>query len=114
VVQHKLAGLLVVGFAVTEWWVRLGRITGRARYVFPVAMIAGGVLLLAHTHAISNVKEALLVELSHLPLALLALVGGCARWLELRGPPALGRIGRWVWPVCLVLIGLLLLIYRES
>ena len=114
VVQHKLAGLLVVGFAVVEWWVRLGRIRGRARYVFPSAMVAGGVLLLAHTHAISNVKEALLVELSHLPLAVLAVVGGCARFAELRGPAEIARLARWVWPVCLVLIGALLILYREA
>ncbi|WP_431266804.1 CopD family protein [Dankookia sp. P2] len=114
VVQHKLAGLLVVGFAVVEWWVRLGRITGRARFVFPSAMVAGGVLLLAHTHAISNVKDALLVELSHLPLAVLAVVGGAARFTELRGPAEMARVARWVWPVCLVLIGLLLILYREA
>lgn len=114
VVQHKLAGLLVVGFAVAEWWVRLGRITGRARHVFPAAMVAGGVLLLAHTHAISNVKEALLVELSHLPLAVLAVVGGCARFAELRGPSEVSRVARWIWPLCLVLIGLLLILYREA
>lgn len=114
VVQHKLAGLLVVGFAVAEWWVRLGRITGRARYVFPTAMVAGGVLLLAHTHAISNVKEALLVELSHLPLAVLAVIGGCARFAELRGPAEVSRVTRWVWPACLVLIGMLLILYREA
>lgn len=114
VVQHKLAGLLVVGFAIVEWWVRLGRITGRARFVFPSAMVAGGVLLLAHTHAISNVKEALLVELSHLPLAVLAVVGGSARFIELRGPAEMARVARWVWPACLVLIGLLLILYREA
>jgi putative copper resistance protein D len=114
VVQHKLAGLLVVGFAVVEWWVRLGRVTGRARFVFPLAMLAGGILLLAHTHAISNVRDALLVELSHLPLAVLAVLGGIARWTELRGPDALGRPARWVWPVCLVLIGALLILYREA
>jgi len=114
IVQHKLAGLLVVGFAVAEWWVRLGRVTGRARYVFPLAMIAGGVLLLAHSHAVSNIKDAQLIELSHLPLAVLALIGGVARWTELRGPPALGRPARWVWPVCLVAIGVLLLLYREA
>ncbi|TDH61604.1 copper resistance protein [Dankookia rubra] len=114
VVQHKLAGLLVVGFAVVEWWVRLGRITGRARFVFPSAMVAGGVLLLAHTHAISNVRDALLVELSHLPLAVLAVVGGAARFTELRGPAEMARVARWVWPVCLVLIGLLLILYREA
>ena len=114
VVQHKLAGLLVVGFAVAEWWVRLGRITGRLRYVFPSAMVAGGVLLLAHTHAISNVKDALLVELSHLPLAVLAVVGGCSRFTELRGPAELARPARWIWPICLVLIGMLLILYREA
>jgi putative copper resistance protein D len=114
VVQHKLAGLLVAGFAVSEWAVRLGRLGGGARFVLPLAMIAGGVLLLAHTHAVANVQEALLIELSHLPLAVLAVVAGAARWTELRGPAALARRARWVWPGCLVLIGLLLLIYREA
>lgn len=114
VVQHKLASLLVVGFAVSEWSVRLGLLRGRVRFVFPVAMLAGGVLLLAHTHAISNIKEAQLIELSHLPLAVCAVIGGCARWTELRGPEALARVARWLWPGCLVVIGLLLLLYRES
>jgi putative copper resistance protein D len=127
VLQHKIAGLLVVGFAIAEWRVRLARpangtgsgatdgaSAGRLRFVFPVAMLAGGVLLLAHSHAISNIKEAQLVELSHLPLALLAVIGGCARWVELRGPEPLGRYARGAWPACLVLIGALLLIYREA
>ncbi|MBY0332429.1 MAG: hypothetical protein K2X49_17380 [Acetobacteraceae bacterium] len=114
VVQHKLAGLLVAGFAPTEWAVRLGRLRGRVRLVFPAAMIAGGVLLLAHTHAVANVREALLIELSHLPLAVLAVTTGCARWVELRGPPALARPARWIWPVCLALVGVLLPIYREA
>ncbi|WP_043360550.1 copper resistance D family protein [Belnapia sp. F-4-1] len=114
VVQHKLASLLVVAFAVSEWSVRLGLLRGRVRFVFPLAMLAGGVLLLAHTHAISNIKEAQLIELSHLPLALLAVVAGCARWTELRGPPELARVGRWLWPACLIGIGLLLLLYREA
>ena len=71
-------------------------------------------LLLAHTHAISNVRDALLVELSHLPLAVLAVVGGAARFTELRGPEEMARVARWVWPVCLVLIGMLLILYREA
>ena len=114
VVQHKLAAVLVAGFALAEWAVRLGRIRGRLRFVFPVAMLAGGVLLLSHTHAISNVREALLVELSHLPIAVLAVVGGSARWTELRGPPELARPAAALWPACLVLIGVLLLLYREA
>ena len=114
VVQPKLAALLVAGFALAEWLVRLGRIRGRARFVFPLAMLAGGVLLLSHTHAIANLREALLVELSHLPMAVLAVVGGSARWTELRGPPELARPAAALWPACLVLIGALLLLYREA
>jgi copper resistance protein D len=114
VVQHKLAALLVVGFGLAEWAVRLGRLRGRLRFVFPLSMLAGGLLLLSHTHAIANVREALLVELSHLPVAVLAVVGGGARWTELRGPPELARPAAAVWPACLVLIGVLLLIYREA
>ncbi|MCK8786438.1 copper resistance protein [Roseomonas sp. NAR14] len=114
VVQHRLFALLVVAFAVAEWRVRLGKVQGRLRYVFPGAMVLGGVLLLAHNHAISNVKEALLIELSHLPLGAMAVISGCARWVELRGEGREARIARWVWPVGMVLMGLLLMLYREA
>ncbi len=114
VVQHKLAGLLVVAFALSEWGVRLGRLGGRVRYVFPVAMLAGGLLLLLHSHSFADPKEGLLVELAHLPIGVLAVFAGCSRWLELRGPEALSRPARWVWPVCLLLVGALLAVYREA
>jgi copper resistance protein D len=113
-VQHKLSGLLVVAFALSEWGVRLGRLGGRARFVFPVAMLAGGLLLLMHSHSFANAKEGLLVELSHLPIGVLAVLAGCSRWLELRGPEALSRPARWVWPICLVLVGIMLAVYREA
>lgn len=122
VLQHKLLSLLVVGFAVSEWMVRLRGKAGPAAYVFPLAMVLGGFLLLTHSHAIGNIKEALLVELSHLPLGVLAVIAGCARWVELRGgalagglaPAPEARWAGWVWPGCMVLISLLLLFYRES
>lgn len=116
VLQHKLLSLLVVVFAVSEWLVRLRGKRSAAAYVFPLAMALGGFLLLAHTHAIANVKEALLVELSHLPLGAAAVVASVARWLELRaGPDAPeGRIARWVWPCCLIFISMLLIFYREA
>jgi putative copper resistance protein D len=82
-------------------------------------MVLGGFLLLTHTHAIANVKEALLVELSHLPLGVLAVIAGCARWVELRGQEGgrrapESRWAGWVWPACMVLISFLLIFYRES
>lgn len=114
VVQHKLAGLLVVAFALAEWAVRLGRLGGRIRFVLPVAMLAGGVLLLMHSHSFADPTEGLLVELSHLAIGVLAVFAGCARWVELRGPAGLARRAGAVWPVCLILVGILLLIYREA
>ncbi|MGH6962405.1 MAG: hypothetical protein ACREE7_18145, partial [Dongiaceae bacterium] len=36
-----------------------------------------------------------------------------ARWLELRLVPAEGAIAGWAWRGCFVLVGLLLVLYRE-
>jgi putative copper resistance protein D len=47
-------------------------------------------------------------------------MAGWGRWLELRldgsDTPVQEsrRIAAWVWPVCLILIGILLLNYREA
>ncbi len=71
---------------------------------------------MTHSHALGNIKQEVLVELTHLPLGILAVVAGWSRWLEIRLPgenrlrPTLG----WVWPVCFILIGALLLNYREA
>ncbi|WP_207539311.1 CopD family protein [Sabulicella rubraurantiaca] len=126
VLQHKLLSLLVVAFAVSEWMVRLRGRSGAASYVFPLAMVVGGFLLLTHSHAIGNIKEALLVELSHLPLGALAVIAGCARWVELRGGAVAARAdgsvvparealwAGWVWPACMIGISMLLIFYREA
>jgi putative copper resistance protein D len=60
------------------------------------------------------VKDELLAEMSHLPLALLAIIVGSSRWLQLRLPARDGAIASWVWPVCFVLMGGILLNYREA
>jgi copper resistance protein D len=119
VLQHRVFVLLIVGFALFEWRVRAGNWNNKtAALVFPLMCAAGGTLLLTHSHAISNVKEQLLIEVTHTPLALAGIVAGWSRWLELRldpvGSPVLRRIAGWTWPVCLVLCGLILLDYRES
>lgn len=81
--------------------------------VFPLMCAIGGAVLLTHQHAITNVKENLLVELSHVPMGVLAVFAGWSRWLELRLPPENRKIPSWIWPVCFVLIGAALLNYRE-
>lgn len=115
VLQHRMAALLVAGFGLFEWRVRAGGLIGsRAAYMFPLVCAIGGALLLAHSHAISDVKEALLIEISHTPLALSGIVAGWARWLELRLAPPGNRIAGWVWPFALLIVGLSLLGYREA
>ncbi len=115
VLQHRFFGLLTILFALFEWRVRAFGWGGRAAaLVFPLATALGGAALLTHTHAIANIKDQLLIELTHTPLALLGIFGGWARWLELRLDPAEGRRAGWVWPICFILSGLLLLSYREA
>ncbi len=115
VLQHRLFVLLIVAFALFEWGVRTGRITARnLQRVFPLLTALGGILLLTHSHALGNVKQEVLVDLAHLPIAVLGVGAGWARWLEVEAPQDEGRWAGWVWPICFVLIGLLLLGYREA
>jgi putative copper resistance protein D len=115
VLQHRAYAALTVALGLFEWAVRTGRIhSERAALVFPLICALGGALLLTHSHSLGNVKEELLAELTHVPLALLGVTAGWARWLELRLPPADRRIPSFVRPVCFVLVGILLLLYREG
>ena len=111
--------LLIAVFAVFEWRVRATSWNNaHAALVFPLLCAGGGAMLLTHSHAIANLKDQLLIELTHTPLALAGIVAGWARWLELRlDPRADGtaiRIAGWIWPACLLFCGLLLLSYREA
>lgn len=116
VLLHRIFALLVIGLAIFEWRVQTGRVaTARARLIFPALVAVASALLLTHSHSLGNIKEEVLAELSHAPLAILGIVAGWSRWLELRLPAENKVRDRmaWLWPTCLVLIGLLLLNYRE-
>lgn len=114
VFQHRVAGLLCVGFAFFELRVRrLGSQSGPLSLVFPILCAAGGALLLTHSHSVTNVQEELLAEMSHVPLGILAVLAGWSRWLEIRLPENDRFIPAWIWPACFVLIGAGLLNYRE-
>ncbi len=115
VLQHRAFVLLLVVFALFEWRVRVGGWRNRhAALVFPLLTAGGAALLLTHSHAIANIKDQLLIELTHTPLAMAGVVAGWSRWLELRLDPPENRIAGWVWPWCLLLAGLILLGYREA
>jgi copper resistance protein D len=115
VAQHRFFVLLIVAFAVFEWGIQTRRVMPRgAAFVFPSVCVLGGALLMTHSHSLGNVREELLAEWSHMPIAVLGVVAGWSRWLELRLPGNLNRIPAWIWPPCFVLIGLILVLYRES
>jgi copper resistance protein D len=115
VLQHRFFVLLTIGFAYSEWQVSLGRWKSPwARLIFPLGCAVGGAALLTHSHQIANVKDALLIELTHTPLALFAIASGWARWVQLRSDGRLSRAAGWVWPASFVVVGLILLDYREA
>jgi putative copper resistance protein D len=116
VLLHRIFVVLVVGLAVFEWRVQTGRVASQAgRLIFPGLVAVASGLLLTHSHSLGNIKEEVLAELSHAPLAVLGVVAGWSRWLEIRLPSenrvryAMG----WLWPTCFLLIGALLMNYRE-
>jgi copper resistance protein D len=115
VLQHRIFIGLIIAFGLSEWRVQTSTSTSKySARVFPLVCAIGGALLLTHSHALGNVKEELLAELSHVPLAILGVTAGWSRWLELRLPVEDRRVFSWIWPACFVLIGAVLLDYRES
>lgn len=114
VLQHRAFVVLIVGFGVFEWMVRTGRLARRPwAYVFPLLCAAGGGMLLTHSHAMFNLKEEFLTEVTHAPLGIVGAFAGWARWLELRLSGA-GAAPGWIWRACLVVVGLILVFYREG
>ncbi len=114
VLQHRGFVAIIVAFGVFEWMVRTGRLPARPwAFVFPLLCAVGGGLLLTHSHAMFNLKEEFLTEVTHAPLGILGAFAGWGRWLELRLPEA-GRGPGWFWIACLSAVGLLLLVYREG
>jgi putative copper resistance protein D len=113
-VQHKLFMVLMTGFAGFEWSVRNGVLTRRwAEYVFPLLSAMGGMMLLTHSHSIANVKELLLIEMTHMPIAVVGIWAAWARWLELRLDGRGSAICGWLWPAFFCVVGTILILYRE-
>jgi copper resistance protein D len=113
--QHKLFVTLVLGFGTFEWMVRTERIRSpRAALVFPILCSVGGALLLTHSHDALNLKAEYLVEITHAPLGVIAMLVGWGRWLELRLPPGERALPGRIWSISLAMVGVMLLLYRES
>ena len=114
VLQHRLATVLVAVLGLFEWCVRTGRLTqARWSLVFPWLSLAGGALMLTHTHNVFAVKSAFLIEISHNAIGILAVGVGVGRWLEIRLPKQTSPLPAFLWTACLTLVGFILFFYRE-
>jgi putative copper resistance protein D len=117
VLQHRAAVLLIIIFALFQWAVETNRVKSHAAaLVFPGVCAIGGIVLLTHMHAVTTIKQEMLIELSHTPLAIFGILAGWARWLELRLPQENNtrKYLGWVWPVCFIFVGLILMDYHEA
>lgn len=115
IAQHKMMIAMVAGLALFEW--RAQSVKSRSQWpslAFPVIVAAASAFLLTH-YGHTGRKEEVLIEISHMPVALLGVIAAVARWLELRlQPSSLSRTAAMTWPVALVAAGAFLLLYRES
>jgi copper resistance protein D len=115
ILLHRLGALIACGVGLIEWRARLhGRRDITLSYVTPVLFAVGGLLLLGHAHAGFQPKEEFLIQVTHNAIGLLAVTMACSRWLELRLTPPAGRFAGSVFVLALLLVGLILLFYRES
>ena len=115
ILLHRLSALLACVLGLIEWQARLRhKRDSRLPYVIPVLVAVGGLLLLGHAHEGLQPKEEFLIQITHNVIGLLALIMACGRWLELRLTPPTGRLAGVVSLSALLLIGLVLLFYRET
>jgi putative copper resistance protein D len=121
VFQHRIATLLAFALGVMEMRARTNRHADRLRYLFPILCAFGGILLLTHAHAEFELKSEYLIQSTHTAMGLLAVIMASGRWLELRlagtnasyGGYMEGKVAGFVAITAMLLIGLILLVYRE-
>jgi putative copper resistance protein D len=114
ILQHRIGTALVVVLGIVEWRVQnIATVNEKWKYAFPLLCYVGGILLLSHSHSTLPTKAAYLIEVSHNAIGILAVLMGTARWLELRMPDSLKKAPSYLWPTCMILVGVVLLVYQE-
>jgi len=112
VLQHKLLALIPIAFGT----IGLLRLRGRLRrpswtYVIPVLATLAGASLFFHFHDGRFHVDA--IYLQHAAMGSAALGLGVALLIAGRRRAGQASLLRWSWPLFLVLLGLVLLVYSE-
>jgi hypothetical protein len=116
--QHKTYAVLLLVLGILEWLRTSGTLRAAwSRWVFPATAVVGSVLLLFHEHGGGMLGPNHMVVMErirneHLSFAAVGFAIGLTNVLA-------GKRGAWrgafarVWPVLMVVLGVLLLFYRE-
>ena len=118
VLQHKVFAALLLGLGSIEWLRLKG--TLRAAWsglVFPVLSIGGSILLLFHQHEAGmqgpdHMELMARIQSQHLSFAVAGIGIGLTKALSDRRLPG-QRIFARLWPLLMVALGVLLMLYRE-
>ncbi len=115
IIEHKFCGIIAIVMAVCEALRRTGRVRHPA-WVAPLVFLtlAGSLLLFVHSHA--NHPGAARINLHHAVLGGVGVCAGLAKglasWLPGTSPLMRKRL-EVTWGGCVVLFGLLLVVYSE-
>jgi copper resistance protein D len=118
VLQHKVFAVLLLGLGVIEWQRVRGVLTAAwSGWVFPMLAIAGSVLLLFHQHeggmqGPDHMQLMARIQSEHLSYAMAGIGIGLAKGLgetKSRFHEGFAK----AWPLLMMLLGVLLMFYRE-
>ena len=118
VLQHKIFALLLLALGAIEWQRARGVLQAAwSGWVFPVVAVGGSVLLLFHRHEAGmhgpgHMELMSRIQLQHLGYSVLGIGAGVMKGLAAMRINS-QRSLRHVWPVLIIVLGALLMGYRE-
>jgi hypothetical protein len=118
VLQHKTFAVLLLALGIIEWQRARGVLKAAwSAWVFPVIAIVGSVILIFHQHEGGMVGEHHMetmarIHSEHLSYTISGLGIGLAKGLSEMKARSAAIFGK-IWPALMVLLGILLIFYRE-
>jgi hypothetical protein len=118
VLQHKIFACLLLGLGVIEWRRASGALRAAwSAWVFPAIAVVGSVILIFHQHEGGMVGEHHMetmarIQSQHLSYTLSGMGIGLAKGLSEIKSRSSWFFGK-VWPALLLMLGVLLMFYRE-
>ena len=118
VLQHKTFAVLLLTLGIIEWQRARGALTAAwSGWVFPALAVAGSVLLLFHSHEAGmhgpdHLEKMARIQSQHLSFSLAGI--GLALTRSLSGIEThWRRVFTKTWPIVMIVLGILLMLYRE-